>query len=70
MPRMRSENPRSMAMITDRRKFLKLLAFSALAGSALASFAAKASDAVRRIFPGRIKPLDNAQISKPGPWAG
>lgn len=51
----------------DRRKFLKILAVTAFAGSALAAFAA---ETVRRIYPGPLKPLDYGKISKPGHWAG
>ena len=58
------------AWLMDRRGFIKLLGASALAGSALSILSAKAADIVRRVYPGPVKPLDYAEIAKPGPWAG
>ena len=56
--------------VLSRRKFIKLLALSSIAGSALAAFASKAAEPLRKLYPGPVKPLDYAEISKPGPWAG
>ncbi len=51
-----------------RRSFLKLLAFAAALAAAPALALAQAAKA--RLYPGPIRPLDEDEISKPGPWAG
>ena len=61
----------------DRRKFLKILAISSIATAispttALAKvFSDKTINALKNSkYPGRIKPLNNFEISKPGKWLG
>jgi hypothetical protein len=58
--------------IDGRRSFLKALALL-LAASALPlaiSFRGTRRERGGRLYPGPVKPLDMAEISKPGPWAG
>jgi hypothetical protein len=55
-------------MELTRRRFGKLLAAAVAAW--FAGLARTARAGYRRLFPGRVRALDHAEVRKPGRWAG